>query len=386
MARSSITRSRLNPAVRAVPVRRLWNAHPYANHHLQTCAYSFYMFTTETESDQAAVLVHGRGLYTPSDTSRNSSRSHGNNLGNQSFPVPTLKDDINIVSVFTSNVREQNNIVLQQQVHFRDIFRVRDSRGCASTPGASLSMNCCKTLFCGLACNESAVKSFKHYVDVSGERIGKRGAGSSSSSRSKDLNLDPLIEKLERVNFKSVEKYNEKINITVGEKLIYNDVVVSGISQLRSGYQVEWPVLIVKLVTSPPRGRHPRSFKLTCITGSPPLPAVMKASRHWQHVVTFEYDVLKPRATDGSTRALVHARAQIRSDESTVLCARVTALHQLQNAFGLCPIMLSSKYQNRIRMSSQCELCDIPTLYTAAKVCTGLAYRLSRNQSGIAHG
>jgi len=53
------------------------------------------------------------------------------------------------------------------------------SQGCASTPRASLSMNCCKTLFCGLACNESAVKSFKHYVDVSGERIGKRGAGSS---------------------------------------------------------------------------------------------------------------------------------------------------------------------------------------------------------------
>lgn len=43
MACSSITRPRLNPAVRAVLVRRLWNAHPYANHHLQTCAYSFYM-------------------------------------------------------------------------------------------------------------------------------------------------------------------------------------------------------------------------------------------------------------------------------------------------------------------------------------------------------
>lgn len=39
MARSSIMRPRLNPAVRAM----LWNAHPYANHHSQTCAYSFYM-------------------------------------------------------------------------------------------------------------------------------------------------------------------------------------------------------------------------------------------------------------------------------------------------------------------------------------------------------
>lgn len=34
------------------------------------------------------------------------------------------------------------------------------------------------------------------------------------------------------MNFIRVEKYNERINIVVGEKLIYNDVVVSGISQL----------------------------------------------------------------------------------------------------------------------------------------------------------
>lgn len=77
MARSPDQAASLESCCRTVPVRGLWNAHSYANHHSQTCVYSFSMLLQKRRVIKLQGSNADRALCTPraSDTGTNGSLS-----------------------------------------------------------------------------------------------------------------------------------------------------------------------------------------------------------------------------------------------------------------------------------------------------------------------